>query len=200
MEKLSAALSLPFTFIPAISTSHSIVPWIRERLLDDQIEADATPGGIRTFVPSANWNGTGAPWCAMRSVNLPPLYLALTTPADNRRAQALRVLEDKSITYEVQRTEDELSALHYPPVYRGAGEMWPRPSPYIVLHDHSCSPLTLPLVISSLVVSILAWHPFLCVTGGPTACWLSHLKAMKHAIDSGVQSVLILVGYILSLL
>lgn len=62
MEKLSAALSLPFTFIPAISTSHSIVPWIRERLLDDQIEADATPGGIRTFVPSANWNGTGAPW------------------------------------------------------------------------------------------------------------------------------------------
>jgi hypothetical protein len=62
MEKLSAALGLPFTFMSAISTGHSVVPWILERLLDDQEQAEHTASGLKAFVPSADWNGTGGTW------------------------------------------------------------------------------------------------------------------------------------------
>lgn len=62
MNKLSAALGLPFTYVSAVSTAHTVVSWILERLLNDQQEAEETAGGLEMFAPSTDWNGTGRTW------------------------------------------------------------------------------------------------------------------------------------------
>lgn len=77
MEKLSAALGLPFTFVDAISTSHSVVPWILERLLDEQDAAETAPGGLEAHDFDDVWAGHGESWC---------VRARLARPADAPRA------------------------------------------------------------------------------------------------------------------
>lgn len=55
MSQLSDALDLPFTFVDAISTKHSVVPWILERLLEDQTTAKDLAGGLEMLVPETKW-------------------------------------------------------------------------------------------------------------------------------------------------
>jgi hypothetical protein len=45
---------------------------------------------------------------------------------DGRRAQALRVLEDESLSFDLQRSQTDLEALVYPPAYRKTASIDPR--------------------------------------------------------------------------
>lgn len=44
MTKLADALDLNLTFVDAVTTQDAVVPWVLERLMDDQIAADAFEG------------------------------------------------------------------------------------------------------------------------------------------------------------
>lgn len=55
MAKLAAALDIEITFVDGVLTSNPVVPWILERLLEDQVRAETFAGDAEMLPQETRW-------------------------------------------------------------------------------------------------------------------------------------------------